>query len=106
MEKHFFAFTIAFRLSSESCEKMTKQAVVAFNCVRFRFRLYVYVVWNEMLVRFPKICHYLFDFFVLQGVPQLFAGCCVAGAQYAVDEPFSISINSNPYPAVVFFEET
>ena len=58
-----------------------------------------------MLVRFPKICHHLFDFFILDGVPQLFTGCRITGAQYAVDESFSMSINSNPYPAVVFFEE-
>ena len=101
----FFTFTVAFRLPSESCKKMTKQTVVAFNCIRFCFRLYVYIAWDKMLVRFPKICHHLLDFFFLEDIPQLFTGCCVTVAQYAVDESFSMSINSNPYPAAVFFEE-
>jgi len=45
---------------------MTKQTVVAFNCIRFCFRLYVYIAWDKMLVRFPKICHHLLDFFFLE----------------------------------------
>jgi len=49
--------------------------VVAFNCIRFCFRLYVYIAWDTMLVRFPEICHHLLDLFVLENIPQLFAGC-------------------------------
>jgi len=105
MLKHSFAFAVAFRLSSEPCKKMAKQTIVAFDCKRFCFRLYMYVAWDKMFVRFPEICHHLLDFFVLEGVPQLFSGCCAAVAQYAVDESFPMSINSNPYPTVVFFEE-
>ena len=49
---------------------------------------YVYISWDKMLVRLPEICHHLFDFFVLEGIPQLFTGCRVAVAKYAVDELF------------------
>ncbi len=60
---------------------------------------------NKIFVWFPIVGRYFSDFDILDGIPELFAGCCSAIAQYAVDESFPISINSNPYPAVVFFEE-
>jgi hypothetical protein len=44
---------------------------------------------------------YFSDPGILDGTPQLLSGCCPAIAQYAVDEPFPISINSNLYPAEV-----
>ncbi len=84
---------------------MTKQTIVAFNRERFCFRLEVYIVWGKVFARLPEISHHLLDFFIFKGVPQFFAGFRTAVAQYAVDESFSIPINSNPYPAVVFLEE-
>jgi len=60
---------------------------------------------NKIFVRFPIVGCYFPDLDILDGLPQLLSGCYPAIAQYAVDEPFPISINSNPYPAKVFFEE-
>jgi hypothetical protein len=84
---------------------MTEQAIVTLYGECFCLGLDMQLFRNETLVRFPIVGYYFSDFNILDGIPELFSGCCTVIAQYAVDEFFPISINSNPYPAAVFFEE-
>ena len=100
--EHRLAFAVALCFAFKPCKEMTKQAAVTLNRIDLCFRLGVHLYRYKMPVRFPIIGHDASD--VLEGTPQLSSCCCVAAIQYAVDESFSMSINSNPYPAVVFFE--
>jgi len=60
---------------------------------------------DKIFIWLPVIGGYFIDSNRLNRVPQLSSSCCAAIAQYAADEPLAISINSNPYPAEVFFDE-
>lgn len=82
-----------------------KQAIVALNRIRLSFRLNMQISGHKILVRKPVIGRYLFNPGIPDGIPQFAPGCRAAVAQYAVDEYFPMSINSNPNPAVPFFEE-
>ena len=57
-----------------------------------------------MLTRSPVVGHDPPDAPALDGVPQPPSGLCAAVARGAADEPLPMPVNSNPYPAEVFFE--
>ena len=82
---------------------MPEQTVITFNRVRFFFRLYMLFTRHKIFIRFPVIrTHYSFGV-ILDFFPELFACFSSPGTHFTVDESVPISINSNPYPTVVFF---
>ncbi len=85
---------------------MTKQAVVALNGICLGLGLNMQLFRQKFFIRFPVVGCYLSDLDILDGIPQMSSGFRATVAKYAVDEFFAISINSNPYPTVVFFKET
>ncbi len=83
---------------------MPEQTVIAFCCIGFCFCLHQLFLWYKFIIRFPIIgANYpfgnVFDF-----IPKLLSGFCSSGTNFTVDKSVPISINSNPNPAVVFFE--
>jgi hypothetical protein len=59
---------------------------------------------NAFFIRTPVVTHDVCYAIVFNGIPELSPGVGVAGTHHAVEKSFSISINSNPYPANVFLE--
>ena len=104
MFKHLFAFAVALGFTAQPGEKVSEQAVVAFNGVSLRFGLGVLCRGNKSFIRAPVIGHHIPDSQRSYRLPELFSSCCVPRTQYAVEEAVPISINSNPYPAIVFFD--
>jgi hypothetical protein len=104
MNQHMFCFCITFCFSSQPGEKMSEQAVVALNCKGFSLGLNQKFFRDKFIIGFPVISTYnpfrqIFDFF-----PQFYSCFCSSRTNFTIDEPVPISINSNPYPAIVFFE--
>ncbi len=85
---------------------MPEQAVMPFNSEGFCLGLRMPSLGDKRLVGLPVIRHHPPNRHVRYGLPELFPRGSSPGAQYAVEEPFPMSINSNPYPAIVFFEPT
>lgn len=83
---------------------MSKQAIVPLNSIRFLFGSDVLFLCNEFPICFPIICAYFPIYFIFNSVPKFFSCFCSPCANFTVDKLFPISINSNPYPTVVFFE--
>ncbi len=81
---------------------MTKETAITFLCKRFCFGLEMDITRNKLLVRFPMICHHLLYFFVFDLVPLPPSSLGATVAKYTVDKFFSTSVNSSPYPTVVF----
>jgi hypothetical protein len=59
MFKHFFAFAVALGFTAQAGEKMSKQAVVAFNGIGFRFGLDVLRRGDESFIGVPVIGHHI-----------------------------------------------
>lgn len=100
--KHVLAFAVTLGFPFQPCQAVPQQAVVAFHCVSLRFRLCMQRGRYEMFIRLPIICHHRFDPWPLNGCPKPPPGFRVAGTHNATEEPFPMSINSCPDPAVVF----
>lgn len=85
---------------------MSYPAVVAFGCEGLGLRLHVLVVGDKLAVALPVIRAEAVDVPVFQLLPEPLT--CFRGsvATDKIDVPFSKSINSNPYPTVVFFSPT
>jgi len=82
---------------------MPEQTVITFNRERFLFSLDMLFFRHKIFIGFPVIrTHYSRGIF-LDFLPKLFSGFSSPGANFTVDESVPISINRNPYPAVVFF---
>ena len=83
---------------------MPEKTIIAFYCICFCFGLNQLLFRNKFIVSFPIVgTNYpfrkFFNFFP-ELVPRFSSSC----ANFAIDKPMPISINSNPYPTVVFFE--
>jgi hypothetical protein len=61
MFKHLFAFAVTLGLTAQAGEKMSEQAIVAFNGIGFRFGLSVLRWRNESFIGVPVIGHYIPD---------------------------------------------
>ena len=85
---------------------MPEQAVVALNRIGFGLRLRMPLWRNELFIGTPVVTHDVRYAVVFNGIPEFSSGFRVAGTHFAIEEAFPISINSNPYPAIVFFEPT
>ena len=85
---------------------MPEQTVIALNRIGFGFRLRVQFSRNEFFIRTPVVTHNVRYAVVFDGIPELSPSFRVAGTHFAVEEAFPMSINSNPYPAIVFLEPT
>lgn len=83
---------------------MSEQTIVPFNSICFLFGGDMLFLWNKFPICFPIICAYFPFYFIFNSVPKFFSCFCSPGANFTVDKLFPISINSNPYPTVVFFE--
>ncbi len=75
---------------------MSKKTIVPFNSKRFLFGFDMLFLWNKFSIGFPIIRAY----FPLHFFSRFGSSC----TNFTVDELMPISINSNPYPSVVFFE--
>ncbi len=82
---------------------MAKNSVITLHREGFFFGANMLIRRNKIFVRRPIISSHFIDRFIFYQIPEFFAGFGSAGTQYAIDEFFPISINSNPYPAIVFF---
>ncbi len=85
---------------------MPEQAVIALDRIGFGFRLRMQLFRNEFFIRTSAVTHDVRYAVVFDGVPAFSSGFRVAGAHFAAEEAPPMSINSHPYPAVVFFEPT
>jgi len=92
---------IYFEFLQESVEKTT--ITLYSKCLSLG--LDMQLLRNEIFVRFPVVSNYFAILDIFDGIPQLLASGCATIAQYAVEEPLSISINSNPDPTIFFFKE-
>lgn len=104
MNQHVFCFCITFCFSSQPGEKMSEQAIIAFNCKGFSLGLNQKFFRDKFIVGFPVISTYnpfsqIFNLF-----PQFYSCFCSSRTNFTIDEPVPISINSNPDPAIVFFD--
>ena len=106
MLQHIHAFAIALRLSAQPGQEMPEQAVIALNRISFGFRLGMQFWRHELFIGAPVVAHDIGYAVVFDGIPELAPGFRATGAHFAVEEALPISINSNPYPAIVFFEPT
>jgi hypothetical protein len=61
MFQHLFAFAVALGFSAQTGEKMSEQAVVAFDGIGFRFGLDVLCRGNESFIGAPVISHHIPD---------------------------------------------
>jgi hypothetical protein len=104
MNQHVFCFCVTFCFPSQSCQKMPEETVVSFYCKGLCFGLYKQSFGHKFIISLPivsahnPICNILYLF------PQFHSCFCSPGANLTIDEPVPISINSNPDPAIVFFD--
>ena len=103
MFQHLFAFTVALGFTAQAGEKVSEQAVIAFNGKSFRFGWSAPRRRNESFIGSPVIGHNFPDSQQSYRLPEFLFRCCVPRTQYAVDEASPISINSNPNPAIGCF---
>ncbi len=83
---------------------MSEKTIIAFYCICFCFGLNQLLFRNKFIISFPIVStNYPFGKF-FNFFPELFSSFGSSCANFTIDEPVPISINSNPYPAVVFFE--
>ena len=61
MLKHLFAFAVALGFTAQAGEKMSEQAVIAFDGIGFRFGLGVLRRRNKSLIGVPVIGHHIAD---------------------------------------------
>ena len=99
-----YVVQVAFRFPSHSCKEMPEQTIISFYRESFLLRLYVFLFRNYAFVWFPIIAGYIIHFVLFYLFPKLFCCFVTPVANNEIDESLSISINSNPYPTVVFFE--
>jgi len=85
---------------------MPEQAVIAFHCIGFGFGLRMQPWRDELFIGLPIVTHDIRYAVVFDGVPAFSSGFRVAGTHFAAGESPPMSINSNPCPAIVFFEPT
>ena len=83
---------------------MYKKTIVPFNRICFLFWLYMFLFGNKAFIWFPIICTCLPFYLIFNLFPEFFTRFSSSCANFAIDEHKPISINSNPYPTVVFFE--
>ena len=83
---------------------MSKKTIVSFNSKRFLFGFDMLFLWNKFSICFPIIRAYFPLHFIFNPLPKFFSRFRSSCANFTVDELMPISINSNPYPSVVFFE--
>lgn len=104
MNQHVFCFCITFGFPSQSRQKMSEKTIIAFYRICFCLGLDQLFFRHKFIISFPIVStYYPFGKF-LNLVPELPPGFSPPCANFTVDEPVPISINSNPDPAVVFFE--
>lgn len=101
-----YGLTITFPFSLESRQIMSYSAVVSFHRKGFRFGLKMLPLGNKLLVAFPIIRTKVLYIYIFKFVPKSCSGLRRTVSADKRDEPFSKSINSNPYPRVVFLEPT
>lgn len=104
MNQHIFCFCIAFCFSSQSGKKMSEQAIVAFNGVGFSLGLNQHFFRDKFIVSLPVVSTHNPFRQIFNLLPQLYSCFCSSRTNFTIDEPVPISINSNPDPAIVFFE--
>ena len=85
---------------------MTEKTIVPFDCIGFCLRLDMFFFRHKGFIRLPMVCTYLALHFIFDLLPKLFSCLGSPSANFAIDESFPMSINSNPDPTVVFFEPT
>ena len=85
---------------------MPEQAVIALNRIGFGLGLRMQLWRDKLFIGVPVVAHDIRYAVVFNGIPELPSGFRVAGTHFAFEEAFPMSINSNPYPAIVFFEPT
>ena len=81
-------------------------SIISFNCICFLFSLHMFLFGNKALICLPVVCTGFAFYFILYLLPELFTRFGSSCANFAIDEPAPMSINSNPYPGIVFFEPT
>ena len=81
---------------------MPYSAIIAFDCISFCLRLNVFYIRKKFLIALPivRIIHRCRNVFYL--LPKLHPCICASVPTDKRDKSFSKSINSNPYPTVVF----
>ena len=104
MNQHIFCFCITFCFPSQSGKEMPEQAVVAFNCIGFSLGLNQEFFRDKFIISLPIVSTHNPFCQILNLLPQLYSCFCSSRTNFTVDEPVPISINSNPDPAIVFFE--
>lgn len=82
---------------------MSEKAVITFNRESFFFSLNMLSSGYKIFIRLPVIRAYYSFGILLDFLPELFSCFGSPSANFTVDESVPISINSNPYPTVVFF---
>ena len=83
---------------------MSEDAIVAFDRIRFSCRLNMIFFRNTVFVRLPIISCYFSISLIFNLIPELLSSLSASVANNAIDAFFFISINSNPYPSIVFFD--
>ena len=102
--EHFETFRVAFGLSPESGRTMADRTVVSLDRVGLRFRFDVFGRRKRLGIRLPTIGSddpYGPRFHL---PPQFCARSGSSAANDKVEYPFFQSIDSNPNPAVFFFD--
>ena len=81
---------------------MPYSAIITFDCISFCLRLNVFYIRKKFLIALPivRIIHRCRNVFYL--LPKLHPRICASVPTDKRDKSFSKSINSNPYPSVVF----
>ncbi len=101
--EHFLRLAVALGLAPHPRKEMPEQTVVAFNGVGLRLALSVFCQRYKLLIGLP-VARTLPDGLGFDLLPELLGCDSAPCTQYAADEFFPISINSKPYPAMVFFD--
>ena len=83
---------------------MSEKTIISFYCIGFCLGLYQLLLWHKLIIRFPVICKNYSSCQFFNILPQFHSCCCSTCANFAIDEPVPISINSNPDPTIVFFD--
>ena len=97
-------FGVAFGFTPQASQIMSKNGIVRLNRIGLCLGLNVPCSRNELCVRFPVIGHDMSNRLVFDTLPELLTCFVSSRAQHSIDEPFLMSINSNPYPTGVFFD--
>src|SRR5680860_316589 len=97
---------VALGLSPEPGQVMSYPAIVALDRKGLALRLHVLVIRDKLAVALPVIRAEPVDVPILQLFPEPFPRFRRSVPTDKIDVPFSKSINSNPYPTVVFFSPT